>query len=128
MKRRNKPTIRAICRPLLAFLFIVIPCVPRNAAVDSSQRRVKRSPRRGGSGSWLGVRPSASRDGAKTSPVQAVLAEAAIPAALSFYYIASINVSVLRTLYSYAHTERGGEKEREGTRERERERQTHTDA
>lgn len=44
MKRRNKPTIRAICRPPLAFLFIVIPCVPRNAAVDSSQRRVKRSP------------------------------------------------------------------------------------
>lgn len=37
--------------------------------------------------------------------VQAVLAEAAIPAALSFYYIAGINVSVLRTTYSYAHTQ-----------------------
>lgn len=72
----------------------------------------------------------ASRDEAKTSPVQAVLAEAAIPAALSFYYIASINVSVLRTLYSYAQRERAREIERarEGEREGERERQTHTDA
>lgn len=75
--------------------------------------RSKAQPRRGGlglAGAGEGE-GEASRDGAKTSPVQTVLAEAAIPAALSFYYIASINVSVLRTLCT--HTERERERGRD---------------